>query len=54
MITQIPRREFFGMMAAAGLGGLASSAIDAWGLQVVGNPLAAYPDRGWERVYRDL
>ena len=50
----IDRREFFGMMSAAGFAGLAASTRDAWGLDTVQNPLAAYPDRGWERVYRDL
>ena len=26
----------------------------SWGLESVSNPLATYPDRNWERVYRDL
>jgi len=54
MSSQIPRRDFFGMVAAAGLGGLLASTVDAWGLDQVTNPLASYPERGWERVYRDL
>ncbi|HOG28346.1 MAG TPA: hypothetical protein PLT35_03625, partial [Vicinamibacterales bacterium] len=54
MSAQIPRRDFFGMVAAAGLGSLLASTVDAWGLDQVSNPLATYPDRGWERVYRDL
>ncbi len=54
MSTHIPRRDFFSMMAAAGFGGLLASTVDAWGLDTPQNPLAAYPDRGWERVYRDL
>lgn len=54
MSTQIPRRDFFGMMTAAGLGGLVASTVDVWGLSAPDNPLASYPDRGWERVYRDL
>ena len=31
-----------------------SSTSDAWGLEAIANPLATYPDRGWERTYRDL
>jgi len=54
MSSQIPRRDFFGMVAAAGLGGLLASTVDAWGLDQGTNPLASYPERGWERVYRDL
>ena len=54
MSHQIDRRNFFTVMSAAGFAGLAASVSDAWGLQAVKNPLAAYPDRGWERVYRDL
>lgn len=54
MSRHIPRREFFGIMSAAGFGSLLASTIDAWGLDQVSNPLASYPDRGWERVYRDL
>jgi nitrate reductase / nitrite oxidoreductase, alpha subunit len=54
MSTQIARRDFFGLMAAAGLGGLVATTMDAWGLGAVANPLASYPDRGWEAVYRDL
>ena len=27
---------------------------EAWGLQAIENPLAAYPDRDWEKAYRDL
>jgi nitrate reductase alpha subunit len=42
------------MLAASGFGALASSISNAWGLQAAANPLASYPDRGWERVYRDL
>ncbi|MBM3812002.1 MAG: molybdopterin oxidoreductase, partial [Acidimicrobiia bacterium] len=51
---KLSRRDFAAMMTAAGFGGLATSVKDAWGLEAVSNPLAAYPDRGWERVYRDL
>jgi nitrate reductase alpha subunit len=48
------RREFLALASAAGFGGLVSSVRDAWALEAVTNPLAQYPDRGWERVYRDL
>jgi nitrate reductase alpha subunit len=36
------------------LGALVASTSGAWGLDAVTNPLAHYPDRGWERTYRDL
>jgi nitrate reductase alpha subunit len=48
------RRDFLQTVAAAGFGALAASAANAWELGAVTNPLAVYPDRGWERVYRDL
>ncbi len=48
------RRDFLNMVSAAGFGALVASTKDAWGLEAVSNPLASYPDRGWERVYRDL
>jgi nitrate reductase alpha subunit len=54
MSNRIPRRDFLGIVAAAGYGGLVASIEGAWGLNEVKNPLASYPDRGWERVYRDL
>jgi nitrate reductase alpha subunit len=54
MSKQIDRRDFLGMVSAAGFGGLLTATRDAWGLESVTNPLAMYPDRGWERVYRDL
>ena len=54
MKNEIPRREFLEMLAVIGYGTLAGTASEAWGLQAGSNPLAAYPDRGWERVYRDL
>ncbi len=50
----ITRREFLEAAAAAGFGALVASAGNAWGLEAPGNPLAAYPNRDWERVYRDL
>ncbi len=54
MKKELSRRDFLQTVAAAGFGALAASAANAWELQAVTNPLATYPDRGWERVYRDL
>jgi nitrate reductase / nitrite oxidoreductase, alpha subunit len=54
MSGKLDRRDFLNMVAAAGFGGLVASSRDAWGLEAVKNPLASYPDRGWEKVYRDL
>jgi nitrate reductase alpha subunit len=51
---RLSRRDFLQAISAAGFGVLAASATRAWGLEAVSNPLASYPDRGWERVYRDL
>ncbi len=50
------RRKFLETAAALGFGALLGSAKKAFGLDAtrVDNPLAVYPDRGWERVYRDL
>jgi len=48
------RREFLEAVSAAGFGALVVSATRAWGLDAPSNPLATYPDRSWERVYRDL
>jgi nitrate reductase alpha subunit len=48
------RREFLRIAAGAGFGAFIASASDAWGLLAIENPLASYPDRDWERVYRDL
>jgi nitrate reductase alpha subunit len=48
------RRQFLKAAQAAGFGALIASANRAWGLQAPSNPLAAYPDRSWEKVYRDL
>ncbi len=53
-MTDINRREFLQWMGAAGFSAFALSASDAWALQAIENPLAAYPDRDWEKVYRDL
>jgi nitrate reductase alpha subunit len=54
MKNEIPRREFLEMISALGFGALAGTAREAWGLDGVSNPLASYPDRNWERAYRDL
>ena len=54
MRNEIPRREFLEMISAMGFGALAGTAANAWGLEDASNPLASYPDRGWERTYRDL
>jgi nitrate reductase alpha subunit len=53
-MTDFTRRQFLEALSAAGFGALASSANQAWGLEAVENPLARYPDRGWEAAYRDL
>jgi nitrate reductase alpha subunit len=50
----VKRREFLSLLAASGLAGLAGAAREAWQVESVKNPLAVYPERGWERVYRDL
>ena len=53
-MSQQTRREFLDRIAAAGFAGFALSAERAWGLQAVPNPLAVYPNRDWERTYRNL
>ncbi len=53
-IEKDSRREFLAKCAGAGLGAFLASAEHAWGLDAITNPLASYPDRGWERAYRDL
>ena len=50
----IGRREFMGMLSASGFGALVAATGDTWGSDDLSNPLATYPQRGWERVYRDL
>ncbi len=54
MKNEISRREFMARVSAAGFGALVASTTNAWGLEAVTNPLAAYPNRDWEKVYRDL
>jgi len=53
-MTDFTRRDFLEALGATGLSALAASAGKAWGLTAVENPLARYPDRGWEAAYRDL
>ncbi|HET9594905.1 MAG TPA: molybdopterin-dependent oxidoreductase, partial [Anaeromyxobacteraceae bacterium] len=53
-MTAFTRREFLELMRTSGFGALAASATRAFGLEAVENPLARYPDRGWEAAYRDL
>ncbi len=53
-MTDITRRKFLELGGALGFGAVVSSATRAWGITRVANPLAEYPDRSWERVYRDL
>jgi len=48
------RREFLEWAAAAGFGAFVASATQGWGLEAIDNPLAFYPNRDWERAYRDL
>lgn len=53
-MSELNRRDFLKMMSAAGFSAFALSATDAWGLNAIENPLAQYPNRDWERAYRDL
>ncbi len=50
----ISRRAFLRAAGAAGFGAFVASSTRAWALDAVDNPLAHYPDRDWERTYRDL
>ena len=52
--NQHSRREFLQLAATAGFGAFVLSATRAWGLDAIENPLAYYPNRDWERTYRDL
>jgi nitrate reductase alpha subunit len=54
MKKEISRREFMARISAAGFGALVASSTNAWGLDAITNPLAVYPNRDWEKVYRDL
>ena len=52
---EMKRREFLEAASLLGFASFIGSATRAWALdEVIANPLAAYPDRDWERVYRDL
>ena len=53
-MKNIGRREFIEWMGVAGFSALAASVNKAWGVQAIENPLAVYPNRDWERVYREL
>jgi nitrate reductase alpha subunit len=50
----LTRRQFLEGAAASGFAAFIASSTRAWGLDAIDNPLARYPDRGWEKVYRDL
>ena len=50
----LTRRQFMEAAAATGFGAFIASATGAWGLDAIDNPLAHYPDRAWEKAYRDL
>ena len=55
----VSRRHFLSQMAAAGMGTAAICGMAAQDLQnlnplSVENPLTGYPNRGWEKVYRNL
>ena len=51
---KVSRRQFLAGLTSAGFGAYVASATRAWGLETVDNPLAVYPDREWEKAYRDL
>ncbi|MCC6739038.1 MAG: molybdopterin-dependent oxidoreductase [Planctomycetia bacterium] len=53
-MSQITRRTFLKDVSAAGFGALALSALDSWGADAFPNPLEKYPNRDWEKTYRDL
>jgi nitrate reductase alpha subunit len=48
------RRKFLHAASAMGFSALVTGAARAWGLDDFSNPLAHYPDRDWEKTYRDL
>ena len=57
--TTISRRRFLQMAGALGFGALASpgelfAQYRYLAPVSVPNPLAAYPNRDWERIYRDI
>ncbi len=54
-MSDMTRRQLLDALGRAGFGAFAASACRSWGLaQEVDNPLERYPDRGWEKAYRDL
>ncbi len=53
-MKNLSRRDFLEWVGAAGFSAFALSVQEAWGLQAIENPLAAYPNRDWEKTYRDL
>ncbi|MFN7917141.1 MAG: hypothetical protein U0Q55_17485 [Vicinamibacterales bacterium] len=48
------RRAFLQAASQMGFGALVASGTAAWALETIANPLAQYPNRGWEKAYRDL
>jgi len=53
--NELNRREFLAAASRAGFAAFVTSATAAWALEdQIQNPLALYPDRGWEQAYRDL
>lgn len=54
MRREMTRREFLQWASAAGFSAFVASATNAWGLDTIKNPLAHYPNRGWEKTYRDI
>lgn len=48
------RRNFLQAASAMGFSALVTGVSKAWALESVSNPLAHYPNRDWEKVYRDL
>ncbi|NUN47245.1 MAG: molybdopterin-dependent oxidoreductase [Candidatus Brocadiae bacterium] len=54
-MNRITRRNFMQNLSSLGFGALAMSASESWGAdEPVGNPLEKYPNRDWEKTYRDL
>jgi nitrate reductase alpha subunit len=48
------RRKFLQAASATGFSALVAGVTQAWGLDDMSNPLAQYPNRDWEKTYRDL
>ena len=51
----LSRRDFLKSGLLAGSGALLGPSLKSWAFEPVdvANPLAAYPDRDWEKIYRD-